>query len=197
MIGAAIDIDSGNNPYLQVPEIRALDKMLAFVAEEEAKANPVVPPEKPLQIEVSWLKSVMKFQPADDVERARRYYNHTVKISEKTMKFLHDFLTQWKESKKLSKPPTDPTTKKAFAIVDELANAFGKDGVQKLTAVEIQGLISIPAEVFIALDSDKDIQWLHWGFEGAMKSERKFGIDIMHFDVTPKAREDLIGSGFP
>jgi hypothetical protein len=94
MIGAAIDIDPDNNPFLQVPHIRGLDKMLAFVGEEEAKAykaNPLPgPPPETLRIEMSWLGPPVNLKTADDLEKARRKYTYTVKISEKTRKFLSD-----------------------------------------------------------------------------------------------------------
>jgi hypothetical protein len=209
MIGAAIDIDSGNNPFLEAPRIRALDKMLAFVGEEEAKAykaNPLGPSPETLQIEMSWFGPPVNLKGADDLEKARRKYTYTVKISEKTRKFLSDFLSQWKKYRDQKKTPADQTLQNAFEIIDQLVRLFPakkkkpplpvEDG---LATIQKQGLISVPAEVFIALDSDRDIEWLMFGFsESAMKQRpevRHIGIDIMHFDVEDTGA--FIGSGLP
>jgi len=190
MLGAAIDIDSRTNPHLTVGHIRALDKMLAFIAEDEANANPLGPPPEKLQIEGSWLAELPKLQSIDDVERARRYYDKTVKISEKTKKFLSDFLGEWRKYRDEKKTPADQRLQKALTVVDQLVTAFG--GADKLAIVQQQGLISIPAEVFIALDADPDIQWGNYTYLPQLP-----GLDTMHFEVTDAGQAALIGSGFP
>jgi hypothetical protein len=102
------------------------------------------------------------------------------------------------------KTPADQTLQKAFEIIDELVKLFLRKKASlpvedTLATIQEQGLISVPAEVFIALDSDKDLQWLQWGLtENVMAQapqQRSFGIDIMHFDVAD--RDAFIGSGLP
>ena len=201
MIGAAIDIDPDPNPHLYLEHIRALDKMLAFIAEDEAKANPLGPPPEKLKIETSWLAELPKLGSFDDVDRARIFYDKTVKISEKTRKFLSDFLGEWKKYRDQKKTPADQRLQKAFEIIDELVKLFPRKKPSlpvedTLAVVQKQGLISIPAEVFIALDSDPDIQWAQY-IDIALKYPKQLspGLDTMHFEVTDQA--GFIGSGLP
>ncbi|HEY6074562.1 MAG TPA: hypothetical protein VIV15_14530 [Anaerolineales bacterium] len=193
MIGAAIDIDSTFNPHLEVRHIRALDRMLIFIAEDQAAANNPAP--EPLKIEGSWLGDLPKLQSVDDIERARVFYNKTVAISEATKKFLTDFLTEWQKYLQQKATPADPRLQKAFLIVEQLVKAFG--GPDKLVVVQQQGLISIPAEVFIALDADPDIQWGNYTNLPLIDPKLAPGLDTMHFEVTPKVQERVIGKGYP
>lgn len=195
MIGAAIDIDSSRNPYLGGSQIRALDKMLEFIADDEAQANPNVTPER-LKIEVSWLGELPKFQSFSDVEKARRAYEKTVKISEKTKAFLIEFLDQWDTSQKDRTTPADQRLQKAFVHVEALLKAFPSKDPRKgrldgLQTIRDQGFISIPAEVFIALDADPDLEWGLWSTLADPI------VDVMHFQVTEKMKKKIIGNGYP
>jgi hypothetical protein len=196
MIGAAIDIDSQRNPHLFPPQVRALDQMLELIeeqAKEDAANNPLVQPLETLRIAGSWLGALPKLQTPDDVEKARIYYNKTVKISERTKTFLNDFFDAWKEHERLKTPPTEPKLVKAYPIVTALVKAF--EGAGKLATVQKLGLISIPAEVFITLHSDANIQWGNYAFYRSKDPDKGPHVDTMHFEV--KNTDAVVGSGYP
>lgn len=187
MIGAAIDIDSSNNPHLKGDQIAVLDLVLAFRAEDERMRNPLVTPEI-LKVAGSWLAEIPKLDDVDGLEIARRFYNKTVKISEKTKAFLNDYMAGWAKKQ----TPADQRRQEAFKLLDQMSKKFG--GAKGLEKVQTQGFISIPAEVFEALVTDPDLQWGNYTFVHPREPKRRPGLDVMHFEVKPAVQRALIAA---
>jgi len=193
MLGAAIDIDSGHNPHLEAKHLHALQAMLNVVS--QLQATPLTTAPAPLNIEESWYKNFPKLQTFDDIQKARILYNKTVQMSEATRTFLTQFLAKWVEHKKNKTTPSDPRQQLAFPAVDQLVKAFGS--ADRLAVIQQQGLVSIPAEVFIALDADPELAWANYTYLPTVDPKRGPAIDTMHFEVTPSAQKVIIGKGFP
>lgn len=196
MLGAAIDIDSKFNPHLKGKEIDTLDIMLQFWADyQNSKAAPNTPPIQALRVRGSWLAELPKLDAEDAVQRAKNFYDKTDAISRQTQAFLTEFLTL-----SLTTPATQPNQwqQKGILVARDMTKHF-VGGVKRLQFIQANGFMSVPAELFKALVSHPELQWGLYTDVDPRDTKRVPGLDIMHFEVKPSVRKNLIigPNGYP
>lgn len=185
MIGAAIDIDSGNNPHLKQAQLTVIDRILEFRVR-------TVPNHPPLRYTSggTWLGMV---PPGSTLkERAIELQATILEISKEVKAFLDDHWDLWR----LPSTPTDPQKQEAVQLMQALADSFGgtrtskkvtfeqTPGAKALRRIQQRGFVSISADVFVAC--------LEAGLmSGTQYQGQK---DTMHFEVPTSKQRDFIAS---
>jgi len=183
MIGAAVDIDPGDNPHLKKPQLNAIDKILEYRVR-------TVPNHPPLTYTAggTWLGMM---PPGSTLkERAIELHAPILAISKEVKAFLDEYWILWRQPS----TPADPLKREAVLLMQELADSFGgtqtkknlpfdeTPGARALRRIQQRGFVSIPVDVFVAC--------LQAGLmSGVQYQDQK---DTMHFEIPTSTQKGFI-----
>jgi len=178
-LGLAIDIDPGSNPQVIGKVAKAINDILDSMPSEMV-------PDKVSQghLEDSNIKRDLSIT---SEERLLQAYEKLLSTSQDIQAFLEqktndlELLDDWEQTY-LSKKDDPKLGNQPYALLGNLIVAFGggnkesqiKNGIRKIKAVKENGLVTIPLELFNALNKSNATSGIEWHTQK----------DIMHFETT-------------